>query len=403
MPSARFPGVTFRRSLMIAVLAAALLVPLVLVVSAVWAAPGKPPTPAKRRVARTQLRGQLSQVKRKIQTVRIDLRRAKRSEVAIAADLAALRTRLAKTRARLAAAQGRLLRTRREQRRVAAALEVSRQRLKERENTLARRMAANYRQGPVRYASVILGSRSMGEFVTRAHFVRSIVRFDARLIAQIKADREEVLRWKARVDGKAREVEAMKQELAARQADEAADAVRQRMVLAEARERRAEFEDSLDALHEDSSRIATRLRALEETPIGRARRMVAFTGGMIRPVPGSLVSGFGSRFHPILKRHRLHAGVDFASGTGTPIAAAAGGVVVFSGQMRGYGNVIVIDHGGGISTLYAHCSALLVGEGTSVRQGQTIARVGATGLATGPHLHFEVRRNGSPVNPLGAL
>jgi murein DD-endopeptidase MepM/ murein hydrolase activator NlpD len=230
-----------------------------------------------------------------------------------------------------------------------------------------------------------------------------VVRYDATLIAGIKADREDVLRWKAQVDGRAREVEGLKQELAARQAEETQALLEQRALLAEARANRAEWEDELDALQEDSTRIAARIRALQETPGGRARRMVTFVGGFIRPVGGAIVSGFGSRFHPILHRTRLHAGVDFASGEGTPIAAAAAGVVVFSGTMRGYGNVVVIDHGGGVSTLYAHCSALLVGDGANVRRGQVIARVGATGLATGPHLHFEVRKNGAPVNPLAAL
>jgi murein DD-endopeptidase MepM/ murein hydrolase activator NlpD len=239
--------------------------------------------------------------------------------------------------------------------------------------------------------------------VSRAHFVRTIVRHDARLIARIKADREDVLRWKAQVDDKAHEIGALKQELSVRQAEETGDVVRQRAVLAEARASRAQWEDELDALQEDSARIAARLRALEATPIGRARRLIAFAGGFLRPVAGAIVSGFGSRFHPILRRTRLHTGVDFAAGSGTPIAAAAGGVVVFSGVLRGYGNVIVVDHGGGVSTLYAHCSERLVGEGAPVGRGQIIARVGATGLATGPHLHFEVRRNGEPVNPLGAL
>ncbi|MBC8101256.1 MAG: M23 family metallopeptidase [Cytophagales bacterium] len=109
------------------------------------------------------------------------------------------------------------------------------------------------------------------------------------------------------------------------------------------------------------------------------------------------------RFHPILHYSRLHAGVDFGAGTGTRIQAAGGGVVVFSGTMQGYGNVVVVDHGGGITTLYAHCSARLVREGENVARGQTIARVGSTGLATGPHLHFEVRKNGAPINPQGAF
>jgi murein DD-endopeptidase MepM/ murein hydrolase activator NlpD len=92
--------------------------------------------------------------------------------------------------------------------------------------------------------------------------------------------------------------------------------------------------------------------------------------------------------------------VDIAAPYGTSIVASAGGVVIFSGWMRGYGKTVMIDHGGGVSTLYAHCSALLVGEGQDVRQGQVVARVGMTGFTTGPHVHWEKRINGSPVNPL---
>jgi len=386
------------------------------VASAVLAGASVPPTPpllpaahagsgraSKRQTARVKLKSKLRTVRRKITTVRTRLRRAKRSEEAIAEDLHALRRRLSATRSRLRAAQRRLTRTRREQSKVAASLAASENRLKGRERLLARRLAANYRQGPIRYASVVLGSRSMGEFVSRAHFVRTIVRYDARLIAAIKADREDVLRWKRQIDEKARNVAALKQELAQQQAEETAIVLQQRSVLAEARERRAELEDEMEELADDSREIAARLRALEATPEGRARRLVRFSGRFIAPVAAGVTSGFGSRFHPILKYRRMHTGVDFGAGYGAPIRAAAGGVVVFAGTMRGYGNVVVIDHGGSISTLYAHCSALLVGDGAHVGQGQLIARVGSTGMSTGPHLHFEVRRNGAPVNPLGVL
>ncbi len=261
----------------------------------------------------------------------------------------------------------------------------------------------NYRQGPVRYASVVLGSRSMGVFVSRARFVSTIFRYDAGLVEAVRAERAVVLRWKEQVDNKARDVAAWKRELAERQAEKAAVAERQRLVLIEAHERRAELEEELDELDRDSDRIAARLHALGSTPVGRARRLVRFSGHFIRPVAGRITSGFGGRFHPILRRYRMHTGVDMGAGHGAPIYAVAGGVVAFSGTMRGYGNVVLIDHGGGISTLYAHCSALLVGDGASVSQGQVIARVGSTGMSTGPHLHFEVRRNGSPVNPVGSL
>jgi murein DD-endopeptidase MepM/ murein hydrolase activator NlpD len=95
----------------------------------------------------------------------------------------------------------------------------------------------------------------------------------------------------------------------------------------------------------------------------------------------------------------MHTGVDFGAPSGAPIRAAAGGIVLLSAYNRGYGNCVILYHGGGVSTLYGHCSERLVREGQSVRSGQLIARVGATGMATGPHLHFEVRRNGVPVPP----
>lgn len=364
----------------------------------------KPPRKAASRSAKKKiLKSRLSRMKGQITATRTRLRAAKRSEETITADLKEIKARLNQTRSRLAQAKRRLSATQKEQAKVAALLKVSQARLKARELALSQRMAANYRQGPVRYASVVLGSRSMGDFVTRAQFVRTIVRYDARLITKIKADRMDVLRWKHQVDEKARQVASLKQELAVRQHEEARDTIQQRAVLAEARARRAELEDSLDAQEADSSKIAAALLRLNRTPAGMARRMVAFSGRLIQPVPGGVVSTFGMRYHPILHRSRLHAGVDMSGSTGTPIVAAASGVVVFSGVMRGYGNVVVLDHGGGISTLYAHCSARLAHEGQSVAQGQVIARVGSTGLSTGPHLHFEVRRNGSPVNPLRAL
>lgn len=123
--------------------------------------------------------------------------------------------------------------------------------------------------------------------------------------------------------------------------------------------------------------------------------------GLLRmPIDGARISStFGMRFHPILNFSRLHAGTDFAAGTGTPILASASGRVVRSGWGGGYGNVVMIDHGKGVSTRYAHMSKLIAKAGTQVRQGEVIGLVGSSGLATGPHLHYEVWVNGKPVDP----
>ena len=121
------------------------------------------------------------------------------------------------------------------------------------------------------------------------------------------------------------------------------------------------------------------------------------------PVRGPMASPFGNRIHPILKRKILHAGIDIAAPNGTAVKTAAPGEVIYNGWLRGYGRVVVVDHGRGFSTLYAHLSASLVKEGQVVRDGATIARVGKTGNVTGYHLHFEVRQYGTPVNPIKYL
>ena len=121
-----------------------------------------------------------------------------------------------------------------------------------------------------------------------------------------------------------------------------------------------------------------------------------------KPVDGRITSGFGSRFHPVLGHRRMHKGVDLAARHGSPIVAAADGRVAYAGWNGGYGQQVAIAHADGVRTTYGHMSRIAAAAGTYVRRGQTIGYVGSTGLSTGPHVHFEVTRNGRPVNPLSA-
>ena len=226
----------------------------------------KPAAAQKRKAQRVALRGKLSGVRGRIRSVRGRLHDAKRSEAVIASELVEIKARLTHTRARLADAKDRLARARAEQEKVAAALALSEKRLQAREITLASRMAANYRQGPVRYASVLLASRSMGEMVSRAHVVRTIFRYDAELIAQIKADRLDVLRWKRQADAKAVQVAGLTQELGAQQDAQAKDTGPNALRPCRGAGGHGEMEDEISALEEDSDRIAGRIRALQETP-----------------------------------------------------------------------------------------------------------------------------------------
>lgn len=347
----------------------------------------------------SKLRNQVRVIQNQIQQTKQELKGARRTEATIADELDRNQSALSLTRSRLRETKSRLARTLSESEQITIELKRCEDLLRQQELQLAKRLVANYRQGPVRYISVLLGSRSMADLSTRAQFVRSIVKHDASLIASVKSDRAKVIRWKKQVDDKAREIAERKNELGSQQQEEARVVQRRRGLLAEAQQIRVTLEQELRDLAADSRAISARIRAMERTASGRARLNKKFSGNFAQPADGPITSGYGMRFHPILKRNRMHTGIDIGAGAGSPIRAAAAGIVTFRGTMSGYGNVILIDHGGGTSTLYAHCSSLIAREGQQVSLGQLIARVGSTGRATGPHLHFEVRRNGEPVNP----
>ena len=126
-------------------------------------------------------------------------------------------------------------------------------------------------------------------------------------------------------------------------------------------------------------------------------------GGFMRPVDGVITCEFGPRINPVTFEAGFHNGIDYAGNTGEPIRATKGGVVEYSGWIEGYGYTIILNHGDGVKSLYAHSSQLIVSVGDSVQQGETVALIGSTGMSTGPHLHFEIRINGQPVDPFGYI
>lgn len=360
--------------------------------------PSKPSKPAP--ASKTELQKKLAAVQKQIRQARAEIRQIRRRERVITADLLATEQELDATRKRLHTVRARLDTVRSLQRKTAARLKELEQRLQQRQQLLARRVRVAYQQGNASTVRVLLGSRDVHDLLSRSYVLGRIARADSRLVLAIRQDKEEVARAKAQLDRQAQEIAQLEAELAQQTYQLHQQTEVKRGILQDIARDRALKEQALDEWEEESRQIAAMLRAMEQTPRGQARLARPFRGGFIRPVSGPIVSGFGMRFHPILKMNRMHNGVDIAAPYGTPIKAAADGEVVSAGYRRGYGNTVIIDHGGGVATLYAHCSALTVGEGQTVKQGQVIGYVGATGLATGPHLHFEVRRNGEPVNPL---
>jgi murein DD-endopeptidase MepM/ murein hydrolase activator NlpD len=167
-----------------------------------------------------------------------------------------------------------------------------------------------------------------------------------------------------------------------------------RQTLSSIQQSEQEYLNEVNGLQAASAALGAKIRAQEG---GASAGTGVSSSGLIWPVSGPIVSPFGWRWG------RMHEGIDIAVGTGTPIHAAAAGTVIYSGWMSGYGNLVVVDHGNGLATAYAHQSSIAAGNGASVGQGQTIGYVGCTGHCFGPHLHFEVRVNGSPVDPMRYL
>jgi murein DD-endopeptidase MepM/ murein hydrolase activator NlpD len=163
--------------------------------------------------------------------------------------------------------------------------------------------------------------------------------------------------------------------------------------LADTRETREEYLHEVEALAAQSAELAARIREAHEGA-GSTGTGQPSAAGFVWPCDGVVVSGFGMRWG------RMHEGIDIGCAYGTPNRAAASGTVIYTGWLGGYGNLVVIDHGNGLSTAYAHASAIVVGVGQAVSQGETVSLVGSTGNSSGPHLHFEVRVNGQAVDPL---
>ncbi len=265
--------------------------------------------------------------------------------------------------------------------------------------TLHRRIRDIYKNGQVSYIDVLFGAKDFNDFVSRMDILKKILAYDTALIQATKADRAALAKAKSQLEADRGKIVELRKLAASKREQVSVRRQERQGVLNAATYERELAERAYRELIETSRQIEQMIRRIQSGD----KNVGGSTGTMVWPAEGEITSPFGWRVHPIFGTQRMHTGIDIGADYGDSVKAADGGVIIHADWMGGYGNAVIIDHGNGISTLYAHNSQLLVSEGQTVAKGQTVSRAGSTGYSTGPHLHFEVRQNGSPVNPLNFL
>lgn len=272
--------------------------------------------------------------------------------------------------------------------------------LKVKNKKLAKRVRDIYINGQISYVDVLFGAKDFSDFLTRMDILKRIIKHDYDLIMKVKADREIVMTTKAKLEKDKADVELLVADAEIKQKNMLDKKQAQQVLLDKAEYDRDVSQQAYEEIMAASQEIT---RMIQRSQMVGGSYVSSGSGAMIWPLNGPITSEFGWRTHPIFGTQRYHSGLDIGGDYGLPIAAAASGTVIHAGWISGYGYTVIIDHGGGITTLYGHNESLLVGEGESVSQGQTIALCGSTGNSTGPHCHFEVRENGEPVSPYSYL
>jgi murein DD-endopeptidase MepM/ murein hydrolase activator NlpD len=319
----------------------------------------------------------------------------------LTAKLTALESDLAAHRARLSRLEDRYREQTEHLRRLKEQHAIAQQRLEA-------RLVELYETDQASELEVLLQVQSLSDLLDQIDYFNAVGAQDKQIADTIKrlknelriarmntaTTKAEVSKTTAILAKKTEEQRAARDALVAKQSALAAARADKQSLLANVRQGRTNAEEDLAAMQAASAAIAAQIHSHGSS--GSSGDGTPSASGLIWPVSGPITSGFGWRWG------RMHEGIDIGAACGTPIHAAASGTVIYSGWMSGYGNFVVIDHGNGLATAYAHQSAIYV-SGGSVSQGQVIGAVGSTGHSTGCHLHFEVRVNGTPVNPLNYL
>ncbi len=348
----------------------------------------------------SELRNSLSRYLSGERQVKGRLRSIKNKQQQASSELFSAQKQLAQAQARLREAEAQLRDTKQLVTETEQQLVETRARLDKHEAQMQQYLLALYRAGEPTYLEVVFQATSFEDFVTRAEFTRRLAQRDEELLTALVSEKQAYERKRAELVVLRARQEDLRAEIKQEQAKIKAQAAAARRELNEVNQDRAAAEQMLAQMQQESQQIEQMLARLQGG--GGQRYSGSWSGTLKCPISSSyrISSRYGWRIHPILRTRRFHDGVDLSCPTGTPIHVADKGLVVFAGWQNAYGRTILIDHGSGISTMYAHCSRLAVQKGQTVTRGQVIGYVGSTGWSTGSHLHFGLRKYGKPINPM---
>ncbi|MEG0829720.1 MAG: peptidoglycan DD-metalloendopeptidase family protein [Anaerovoracaceae bacterium] len=336
----------------------------------------------------------LKDIKSDISDTKEKLNEGQDKEASLADDIAALEEKIGKTQNKIEKLQTKIEKSEKNVAKVQVELIKTQDKLEEQNNNLNSRLRTMYKSGSIGFIDVILDSESISQFISNMDMVKKVYSADQTIVASIQKSFEKVESQKKTLQIAQAELKTVKADQAEKQAVLTADQQEVEDKKAKVSAKNDKLEEDLHELQKAADRMTASLQGLQS---GSAK----YSGGQLAwPIPSSsrVTEEFGPRICPF-HGPELHRGMDIGCGSGSVVVAANNGRVIKANYDGSYGNVVVIDHGGRITTLYAHNSSLSVSVGQRVKRGQKIALSGSTGNSTGPHCHFEVRENNQLKNP----
>jgi len=372
-----------------------------LVFALVWISVGSSMVPTLAQTPIDQLQQQQGDLERQRSTVTEQRDRIQQQEASAQTKLGGIQTHIKATTAQISANQKKLQDASQRLNKLQSNLASVEAGYQQKQSATIARLKFLQRQQHVRGWAVLLQSQNLNEFFDRRYQLQRVYQGDRQTLTALKVQSDKLATQRRAVSTQKNTVALLTQELLAQKSQFQAEADTQKTNISRLRQDRGALEAAEDQLSRDSENIAALIQQrLAEQARNNIAAVLPSTGLMGYPCNGPITSPFGNRMHPILGYVRFHSGLDFGADYGSPIFAAQAGTVILAGWYGGYGQAVLIDHGGGVTTLYGHTSDLYVSEGDTVQRGQAIATIGSSGLSTGPHLHFEVRVSGEPVNPI---